>query len=313
MKKIIIFPLCMILLALTAGLYISCKAIQKISPEGNPLTASWIRVITGLTDSTNWPDSSTSWETFARNLNKAGFRVSWNHVENAAYYQIRILKERITLNNWGKAALVAVVQDTGTTEMHARIDRIQPSISGKKCTGCQACVSECPRHAITIHKGKAVIDPDSCTGCGMCYKVCTFNAVSNLNETNFYYFAVRVFSEDDVPSEEVTCTDYAYKSRYVNKNYRNQTIGLMWCGFCGAGCYILNPLVGEGVDVGACPVNAVYYDPNQDSNGNFNSIHIDQSKCISCGLCIEQCGYNRGNWSVRREVVSSEKLINLLP
>ncbi len=310
MKKPCIYLILVLLSLLITGAIISCN---NISPGGNdPRSVSWVSVLTGLTDSSkNIPDPK-DWETYAVNLNKAGFRVSWDHVEDADYYQVRISKKRITRNNWDKARLVATVRDTGTTVMRTRVDRIQPSISGAQCTGCGECVSACPRHAITIYKGKAVIDPDSCVGCGMCYKVCTFNAVSDLNETKFYYFAVRAFSSDDVPSDNVACTKYAYKSRYVNKLYKNESIGLMWCGFCGAGCYILNPVAGDSVDIGACPVNAIYYDPNPDNQGNYNSIIIDQSKCISCGLCVEQCGYNRGNWSVRREIISSEKLKNLI-
>ena len=73
----------------------------------------------------------------------------------------------------------------------ASVDMIQPTITGRNCTGCQSCVPECPRQSITIFKGKAVIDLDSCIGCSRCYEVCTYNAVTNENLTLFYYFAVR--------------------------------------------------------------------------------------------------------------------------
>lgn len=284
---------------------------NNFAPEDRPKTVGWVTVQTGLTDSTRWPeDIGVSKETFAKNLNKAGFKVSWNRVVGADYYEIRILKNKITNKNWENTTLAATVQDAGDSIMTARIDKIQPSISGRNCTGCQACVSACPRHAITIFKGKAVIDLDSCIGCGRCYNICTFNAVSDKNLGKFYYFAVRSFTDDDVPAEDVTCTNYAYKSRYVNKNYHNEAWNIKWCGFCGTGCYILNPMAsgGDGIQLGACPVDAIYYDPEKDSNGNPNAIFIDQSKCISCGLCVEQCGYNFGNWSVRREIISSETL-----
>lgn len=304
-------PLCALIFIIATLLSFTCTNTNNISPEDRPESVSWIEVITGLTDSTDWPeDIGVSKETFAKNLNKAGFRVSWNHVDGADYYEIRILKNKITNKNWENAILAATVQDAGDSIMSARIDRKQPSISGRNCTGCQACVPACPRHAITIFKGKAVINLDSCIGCSRCYEVCTYNAVSDKNLTKFYYFAVRAFTDDNIPAEDVTCTNYAYKSRYVNKNYHNEAWNIKWCGFCGAGCYILNPMAsgGHNIQLGACPVDAIYYDPNNDSNGYPNSIHIDQSKCISCGLCVEQCGYNFGNWSVRREIISSETL-----
>ena len=304
-------PVCCILFLIAIIFSLTCTNTNpnNFAPEDRPKPVSWIKIITGLADTTRWPeDIGVSKETFAKNLNKAGFRVSWNHVEGADYYEIRISRDKITNKNWESATLATTVQDAGDSIIRARIDRIQPSISVRNCTGCQACVSACPRHAITIYKGKAVIDLDSCIGCGMCYGICSFNAVLAENMTKFYYFAVRAFTDENVPAENVTCTNYAYKSRYVNKNYHNEAWGIKWCGFCGAGCYILNPMAsgGHGIQLGACPVDAIYYDPEKDSNGNPNSIHIDQSKCISCGLCVEQCGYNFGNWSIRREIISSE-------
>lgn len=311
-KQSYILIVCTVLLLASFLFLIHCTNTNPhtFAPGERPKTVSSIEVITGLSDSTSWPeDIGVSKATFAKMLNKAGFRVVWDHVDGAYYYEIRISQNKITSKNWEKAALAATVKDTGTSTLMARIDEIQPTITGRNCTGCQACVPVCPRHAITIYKGKAVIDLDSCIGCGQCYEICTFNAVSDKNLTKFYYFAVRAFSEDNVPVEEVTCTDYAYKSRYVNKNYHNKAWNLPWCGFCGGGCYVLNPMASGGheVQLGACPVDAIYYDPEKDINGNRNAIFIDQSKCISCGLCVEQCGYNFGNWSIRREIISSEK------
>jgi len=53
-----------------------------------------------------------------------------------------------------------------------------------KCIGCQLCVKHCPTAAITMVKGKAVIDPDKCIACGICadgnnqrFKGCPTNAI----------------------------------------------------------------------------------------------------------------------------------------
>lgn len=278
---------------------------NHFAPEEVLRSVSWISVKTGLTDSTKEPGAYTE-KQYIDKLNKAGFVVSWERVDNAAYYELRISKGIITNKNWNDTKHMARVTNNDSSVITITIDRIQPSVSGRNCTGCQACVAVCPRHAITIYKGKAVIDVDSCIGCDRCYEACTYNAVSDMNETKFYYFAVRAFTGDDVPGENITCTDYAYKSRFTNLAYKNPAIGLKWCGFCGAGCYILDPSVGNDIDIGACPVDAIYYDPNPDHLGNRNMIYIDQSKCIACGLCVEQCPVNGGHWSVRREVISSE-------
>lgn len=41
------------------------------------------------------------------------------------------------------------------------------------CVACGACVKECPRIAIHIHKGcYAVNDLMLCVGCGKCVKIC---------------------------------------------------------------------------------------------------------------------------------------------
>lgn len=41
-------------------------------------------------------------------------------------------------------------------------------VNADKCIGCQLCVSKCPVGAITMVKGKAVIDAEKCIGCGIC-------------------------------------------------------------------------------------------------------------------------------------------------
>ena len=235
-KKLFI-PLCILIFILATLLSFTCTSTNNISPEDRPRSTSWIEVKTGLTDSNESPTGGLTDEEYAKKLNKAGFKVRWNRVDEADHYEVRVSKNTITNKNWKNATLVASVSDTTAT-----IDLIQPTISGRNCTGCQSCVSECPRHAITIYKGKAVIDLDSCIGCSRCYEVCTYNAVSNQNLTKFYYFAVRAFTDNNIPAENVTCTNYAYKSQYVNCDSIEVIPGFTkrWCGYCGSGC------VGDG-------------------------------------------------------------------
>ena len=52
------------------------------------------------------------------------------------------------------------------------------SINAEKCTGCGACVRQCPQDAITGEKKKPhTIDQGKCIKCGACYDACKFNAV----------------------------------------------------------------------------------------------------------------------------------------
>jgi len=61
----------------------------------------------------------------------------------------------------------------------------RPRIKAAKCTGCGECVRWCPRDAISLPEGRAVIDSSICIGCGECLAVCRFDAVTfNWKETH---------------------------------------------------------------------------------------------------------------------------------
>jgi len=48
------------------------------------------------------------------------------------------------------------------------------------CKGCLArpCVTNCPKDAVKIEGGKAVINNDACINCGKCQQLCPFNAIT---------------------------------------------------------------------------------------------------------------------------------------
>jgi len=56
-------------------------------------------------------------------------------------------------------------------------------VDERLCTGCGSCVQSCPFGAISMHKGKGVldlsrVDPLLCKGCGNCEVVCPVKAIS---------------------------------------------------------------------------------------------------------------------------------------
>lgn len=58
-------------------------------------------------------------------------------------------------------------------------------VESKTCIGCRLCVSQCPVNAISMQKGKAIIDMDKCISCSICkngnpsnnYKGCPVEAI----------------------------------------------------------------------------------------------------------------------------------------
>ena len=51
-------------------------------------------------------------------------------------------------------------------------------VNQANCVACGACLRECPKGAISVHKGcYAVVNALTCVGCGKCAKICPANAI----------------------------------------------------------------------------------------------------------------------------------------
>ena len=46
----------------------------------------------------------------------------------------------------------------------------------ERCTGCRACMEECPQVAVSVKNGKVFTEAGRCTGCETCIDICVNNA-----------------------------------------------------------------------------------------------------------------------------------------
>ncbi|MFC1874803.1 4Fe-4S binding protein [Chloroflexota bacterium] len=50
-------------------------------------------------------------------------------------------------------------------------------IDRSECNRCGSCIEVCPKRAITMHSGSAIINEDLCNQCGACADVCPADAI----------------------------------------------------------------------------------------------------------------------------------------
>ena len=80
-----------------------------------------------------------------------------------------------------------------------------------KCVGCEDCIDVCPKDAISIKRGKAVIDPEVCIGCRQCVYMCSF-------------FAVRAYdSSDKIATTKVAKTKVTKAKRRERRKKTTKT------------------------------------------------------------------------------------------
>jgi|GEM_PF-1188627 len=93
------------------------------------------------------------------------------------------------------------------------------------CIGCGVCIDECPRGAIHLTDGRAVIDNDLCTNCGLCAEVCPVNAIEKED-----------VSKPTLPNKNPH--DFSYNPGYLEKRIgRGMGTGQgMGIGRRGPGC-----------------------------------------------------------------------------
>ena len=264
-------------LALLSVVSLSCLPGDP-DPGPGPLFQTEITVEAGYTSGGQLPGEASM------------FTVRWAESEDAEWYDVRIAPVPISDGNWDDAVRIGSIPSSGTGQMTAHL-QVQPDIFRNTCIACGLCVEVCPKDAIQLVEGKAVIDTDKCTACGECVAVCPVSAVMDSRYGQPYYFAIRAVGPGGAPSQVVSTPD-RYMLRYMNDEDL--------CAELGEDCYILREEYGPG-----CPVDAIWYSDDDDGSGMRDDeglIRIDQDLCIHCGQCYIQCHlYDKG--SILRQVV----------
>lgn len=128
------------------------------------------------------------------------------------------------------------------------------SIDEKKCTGCTACATICPVHAISGEKGHFhTINTQTCIDCSACGRLCMVGAILNA---------------ESVPVLRVK------KSEWIKPQF-----SLGACIGCGACATI-------------CPAHCISMEhKNPCGKDDRPSLSLSQ-KCISCERCSVICPVN---------------------
>ena len=129
---------------------------------------------------------------------------------------------------------------------------ISPQVKGKVCRGCERCLTECPREAITLlppapETGRknsiASINPEKCIGCGECILTCPSGAI-------------RVRWNETIPIFQKKMVEHAYgavqrkRGKVLFLNFLTQVTPA--CDCCG---YSDTPIVSDvGILASADPV-----------------------------------------------------------
>jgi ferredoxin len=230
----------------------------------------------------------------------SSFTLRWSEVNNAQFYEIRASEKPITADNWYDAIPVDTVAAPSDTANVFNVVEVQ----SEPCIGCGMCEQVCPNNAISVQNGIAVIDYDKCTSCGQCMDICPVDAITGTKNGTNYFFGIRAFLGENNPAADIATTNDSYRIIYFNAS------GTFWgpqtknCGLCQdsndslgtyGGCHILNDYNNKERTVFSgygCQYDAMWQD-SLELGPLPEMIYIDYDKCVSCGVCFNECwNYN---------------------
>ena len=99
-----------------------------------------------------------------------GFNVSdeTDELESLYSYALRAMS-----NKEPETGVLTVVDEACTSCVKSNY------VVSNLCRGCLAtnCIVSCPKNAITMQNGQAIIDPAKCVGCGLCKDACPYHSI----------------------------------------------------------------------------------------------------------------------------------------
>ena len=148
-----------------------------------------------------------------------------------------------------------------------------------KCTACEKCIKECPKHIIELvpYKSKVVVDCSNhqfgkvvkdeckvgCIACKICEKTCPFDAIhveDHLAKIDYEKCTNCMLCAEKCPTRSITALFEDRKKAYI---LPEKCIG---CTVCAKNC----------------PVDCI--------SGERKEVHVvDEDKCIGCSVCYEKC------------------------
>ncbi len=174
-------------------------------------------------------------------------------------------------------------------------------VNPDKCIGCRQCIAVCPVDAISIQKGKAVIDMEKCNLCGECVKVCPVKAIkeykvqspkieeeqdSSATDTDTSQISsspqitlviepkpdtTKTVLQDSIAEEQARATESDTVEEETEPEKKTAIVDIKKC-------------IGCGLCLRTCPNDAIEL--------KRGKAIIDPEKCTGSGECIKRCPFD---------------------